>query len=79
MATDYLTGIKTKIEKGDLKGAERDLHHLIVNKDFMDVWGRDDLPVLWGHIAHMTLDESVPSAMVDLRFGKVFINPTFIM
>ena len=79
MATDYLTGIKTKIERGDLKGAEHDLHHLILSKDFKRIWGRSDLPVLWENIAHMNLDESIPTAMVDLRNGKVFINPKFIM
>ena len=77
--TNYITGIRNKIEAGDISGAESDLHHLIISKDFRKIWGRDDLPVIWGYISRMTLDTSVPTAMVDLRNGKVFINPQFIL
>ena len=76
---DYITGIRNKIEVGDLSGAEKDLHHLILNKDFERVWGNKDLPVLWGHISHFKLSEECPTAMVDLRNGKVILNPNFLM
>jgi hypothetical protein len=77
--TDYITGIRNQIESGNLPGAERDLHNLILNKDFERVWGNKDLPVLWGHISSLKLTEECPTAMVDLRDGKVMINPKFLL
>jgi hypothetical protein len=75
----FITGIRSKIEAGDIEGANYDLHHILISKDFMNLWGRNDLPVMWGYISTMKLDSSCPTAMVDLRNGKVFINPQFIL
>jgi len=75
----YLDTIKMKIRAKDLASAEKDLHYLIVNKDFDRFWGNKTLPVLWGYIAHIRLDEKVPTAAVDLRNGEVLLNPQFIL
>jgi hypothetical protein len=75
----YLDTIKMKIRAKDLVGAEKDLHYLIVNKDFDKLWGDTTLPVLWGFIAHMRLDKRVPTAAVDLRNGEVLLNPQFFL
>jgi hypothetical protein len=75
----FLETIKAKIRAKDLAGAEKDLHYLIVNKDFDRFWGNKTLPVLWGYIAHINLSETVPTAAVDLRNGKVLLNPQFIL
>jgi len=77
--TTYLEGIKSKIRKGDLDGAEMDLHRLLVNRDFDALWGCKSLPVIWGYIAHIRLDTTVPTACVDLPGGKVLLNPQFIL
>ena len=77
--TDYLKNIKDKIGAGNLKGAEQDLHYLIVNRDFDKVWGAGTLPVLWGFVSNISLDDQVPTAAVDLRNGSVSVNPTFLV
>ena len=75
----YLDTIKQKIRAQDLPGAEKDLHYLIVNRDFDKLWGAGTLPVMWGFIAHIRLTKAIPTAIVDLANGEIQINPQFLL
>jgi hypothetical protein len=75
----FVEGLKAHIVAGNLDAAERELHHVLLNKDFEDLYGNTDLPVMWGMVSSMTLDPRCPTAMVDLRNGKVVLNPQFVV
>ena len=84
-AQSFLDNLKKKITAGDIKAAENDLHYLIVNRDFDNMWGAGALPVMWKYIAHFKLSTKdpfggpLPTAAVDLRNGEVRVNPNFLV